>query len=100
MAKKSYGEKLLSSAVHQVGRDLGKTISNQLFGDAHATPVRHIKSSQNQQLNLSSLPTDEMIKIRREQREIESEQRKQKIKTWVIILVLVLGSMFAAILEL
>lgn len=31
------------SAVNQVGRDYGKTISNQIFGDSHATPVRMVK---------------------------------------------------------
>lgn len=35
------------SAVNQVGRDSGKVISNQVFGDAHATPIRIVKD-QNQ----------------------------------------------------
>lgn len=34
--------KFLSSAIRQVGRDLGKVVSNQVFGDAHATPIRHV----------------------------------------------------------
>lgn len=49
MAKQSFTEKLLSSAVHQIGRDLGKTISNKAFGDDHATPVRHVYSNTNNQ---------------------------------------------------
>ena len=43
MAKQSLGEKFISSAVRQVGRDLGKTVSNQLFGDAHSTPIRRVQ---------------------------------------------------------
>ena len=30
----------IRSAVNQVGRDGGRVISNQLYGDAHASPVR------------------------------------------------------------
>ena len=39
-------EKFISSAVRQVGRDTGKVISNSLYGDAHSTPVRHVRSEQ------------------------------------------------------
>ncbi len=35
-------EKFISSAVRQVGRDLGKVVSNQVFKDAHSTPIRHV----------------------------------------------------------
>lgn len=37
------GKGFVRSAVNQVGRDYGKTISNQVFGDAHATPVRMVR---------------------------------------------------------
>ncbi len=30
----------LKSAINQVGRDMGKAVSNQVFGDAHSTPYR------------------------------------------------------------
>lgn len=44
MAKKSYLGKLANgfvrSAVNQVGRDGGRVISNQIYGDAHSTPIR------------------------------------------------------------
>lgn len=44
MAKQSYLGKLakgfVRSAVNQVGRDGGRVISNQVYGDAHSTPVR------------------------------------------------------------
>ena len=36
------GKGFISSAVNQVGRDGGKVISNRLYGDAHATPVRRV----------------------------------------------------------
>lgn len=35
-------DKFLSSAIRQVGRDLGKVVSNQVFGDMHSTPIRHV----------------------------------------------------------
>lgn len=33
------------SAVNQVGRDTGKVVSNQLYGDAHATPIRNVNKT-------------------------------------------------------
>lgn len=33
------------SAVNQVGRDGGKVISNAIYGDAHATPIRRVGQS-------------------------------------------------------
>lgn len=41
------GKGFVRSAVNQVGRDTGKVISNSVFGDAHATPVRHVGQSSN-----------------------------------------------------
>lgn len=32
------------STVNQVGRDTGRVISNQIYGNAHSTPIRGIKS--------------------------------------------------------
>ena len=37
---KNLGKGFVRSAVNQVGRDGGKVISNQLYGDAHSTPHR------------------------------------------------------------
>ncbi len=34
----------LKSAINQVGRDLGKVISNQIFKDAHSKPIRVVRS--------------------------------------------------------
>lgn len=52
MAKKSYLGKLakgfVRSAVNQVGRDGGRVISNQIYGDAHSTPIRGTGYQQNQ----------------------------------------------------
>lgn len=39
------GKGFVRSAVNQVGRDGGRVISNKVFGDAHATPVRHVGSA-------------------------------------------------------
>lgn len=36
------GKDFVRSAVKQVGRDGGKIISNQVYGDAHSTPVRNV----------------------------------------------------------
>lgn len=34
------GKGVIRSAVNQVGRDAGRVVSNQLYGDAHSTPYR------------------------------------------------------------
>lgn len=39
---KNLGKGFIRSAVNQVGRDGGKVISNQLYGDAHSTPYRRV----------------------------------------------------------
>ena len=43
----------IRSAVNQVGRDGGKVISNQLYGNAHATPVR-VSQNQSQTIHFES----------------------------------------------
>jgi len=52
MAKKSsfmgqLAKGFVRSAVNQVGRDYGRTISNQLYGDAHSVPVRSAGNNSN-----------------------------------------------------
>lgn len=37
---KNLGKGFVRSAVNQVGRDGGKVISNEIYGDRHSTPVR------------------------------------------------------------
>lgn len=39
------GKGFIRSAVNQVGRDGGKVISNAIYGDAHATPIRKVGQS-------------------------------------------------------
>ena len=65
-------EKFVSSAIRQVGKDTGKVISNQLYGDAHSTPVRHIRSEQPK----STLPKPKTVK------EILEEQRNGTYKPY------------------
>ena len=65
-------EKFVSSAIRQVGRDTGKVISNSLYGDAHSTPVRHIKS----ELPKSTLPKPKTVK------EILEERRNGTYKPY------------------
>lgn len=52
MAKKSFLGQLakgfVRSAVNQVGRDGGRVISNQIYGDAHSTPIRNAGGNQQQ----------------------------------------------------
>lgn len=36
------GKGFVRSAVNQVGRDTGKVISNQIYGNAHSTPIRNV----------------------------------------------------------
>lgn len=38
-------DSFIRSMIRELGRNTGKAISNKVFGDAHATPVRHIKGS-------------------------------------------------------
>ena len=42
---KELGKGFIRSAVNQVGRDTGKIISNTIYGDAHATPIRRVGQS-------------------------------------------------------
>ncbi|MGG7036539.1 MAG: hypothetical protein ACI7YS_15285 [Flavobacterium sp.] len=42
------------SAVNQVGRDGGKVISNQVYGNAHSTPIRVVSNNQSQTQNMDS----------------------------------------------
>lgn len=39
------GKGFIRSAINQVGRDGGKVISNKIYGDAHATPIRRVGQS-------------------------------------------------------
>lgn len=39
------GKGFIRSAVNQVGRDGGRVVSNQLYGDAHSTPHRIVNNN-------------------------------------------------------
>src|SRR5690606_25456099 len=39
---KDLGKGFIRSAVNQIGRDGGKVISNQVYGDAHSIPIRQV----------------------------------------------------------
>lgn len=53
MAKSSFlnqlGKGFVRSAVNQVGRDTGKVVSNQAYGNAHSTPIRGVNDTWQQQ---------------------------------------------------
>lgn len=38
----SLGKGFIRSAVNQVGRDAGRVVSNQVYGDAHSSPYRNV----------------------------------------------------------
>lgn len=49
------GKGFVRSAVNQVGRDGGKVISNQLYGNAHSTPIRGIgMTDKNEYINIEN----------------------------------------------
>lgn len=49
------GQGFIRSAVNQVGRDGGKVISNQLYGNAHSTPIRGIgMTNKNEYINIAN----------------------------------------------
>ena len=64
MAESIFG-KFLSSMIRQVGKDTGKVISNTLYGDAHSTPVRHIRSEQPKPTLLKPKTVKEILEERR-----------------------------------
>lgn len=77
----SLGKGFIRSAVNQVGRDYGKTISNQIFGDAHATPVRAVKTDRSNILWAPGQPN----------KENEIEYHQQDIINWQDIVCLILS---------
>ncbi len=61
----------IRSAVNQVGRDGGKIISNQIYGDAHSTPYRNTSSqyTNNEEVIYKEVSPDEV--------------REKAIKRWL-----------------
>lgn len=71
------------SAVNQVGRDYGKTISNQIFGDAHASPVRMVRKDKSYIAHsLNNIEQDGSTEV---------AYHKQEIFTWQDIACLILS---------
>lgn len=83
----SLGKGFIRSAVNQVGRDYGKTISNQIFGDAHATPVRVVKTDRSNILWAPGQPN----------KENEIEYHKQDIINWQDIVCLILSPLMVLV---
>lgn len=71
------------SAVNQVGRDYGKTISNQIFGDAHASPVRMVRKDKSYIAHsLNNIEQDGSTEV---------AYHKQEIVSWQDIACLILS---------
>lgn len=78
---KNLGKGFVRSAVNQVGRDYGKTISNQIFGDAHATPVRMVRADKSTVLSRVGVPDENN----------EIQYHKQDIINWQDIVCLIVS---------
>jgi hypothetical protein len=48
----------LKSAINQVGRDLGKVVSNQIFKDSHSSPYRRVGVQNNSVKRLKTVKTE------------------------------------------
>lgn len=46
------GKSFIRSAVNQIGRDGGKVISNQIYGDQHSTPIRIVADVETGEINI------------------------------------------------
>ena len=56
----SLGKGFIRSAVNQVGRDTGKVVSNRIYGNAHATPIKGISYSEGKYYDeINNLPINE-----------------------------------------
>lgn len=53
----------LNSLIRQLGRDSGRVITNKVFGDAHAAPVRVIRGGQTPAKVQPSISTQKRIRI-------------------------------------
>lgn len=85
------GKGFVRSAVNQVGRDGGKVISNTLYGDAHATPIRKVGSS-----DTSVSGTDE-LEVVSDPYQIRQEAEEQGYKVSIFhfsIISVILWSVF------
>ena len=63
------GKEFVRSAVRQVGKDGGKIISNQLYGDAHSTPIRNVA---NEQIVTNAMQNNKILSLK--ERKIAEEE--------------------------
>ena len=61
------GRGFISSAVNQVGRDTGKVFSNSIYGDRHATPIRHVGGKTYHTNQMSTINPEAFYEINREE---------------------------------
>lgn len=75
------GKGFLRSAVNQVGRDGGRVISNQVYGDAHSTPIRGA-AQQSPPLNMGYTP---------QQQQPQMLSIGKEIPVWIIAIICTCG---------
>jgi hypothetical protein len=62
----------LQSAINQVGRDMGRVVSNTVFKDRHSIPIRRARTYQNEHSNGSYRPsTSKSLPIKQAQNEFD-----------------------------
>lgn len=57
------GKNFLNSVVTQVGRDTGRAISNQVYGDAHSIPIRRVNGKIYSQAENTEIHYNEAVTI-------------------------------------
>ena len=81
------GKGFVRSAVNQVGRDGGRVISNSVYGDAHAMPIRGIYQSKNNQYfddTTNEIVSPEELRKRAEEEGFNVSICKYKTSTKVV----------------
>lgn len=95
------GKGFVRSAVNQVGRDGGRVISNSVYGDAHAMPIRGIYQSKNNQYfddTTNEIVSPEELRKRAEEEGFNVSICKYKTSTKVVWYIISLFShLFTAI---
>ncbi len=76
----------IRSTVNQVGRDSGKVISNKIYKDKHATPIRRTISGSNRSVKKDSVYLENEITIP------EGFEIKLFSSSWYTYLFLIIGS--------
>ncbi len=79
------GKGFVRSAVNQVGRDAGRVVSNQTFGDAHSTPIRGVGNGTPPPLANNAMPTGNS------DFEYVPETTTNRMIAWIVAIVLTFG---------